>query len=238
MYAFKPYVFINHEPIGTERPQARSGHKILSNDKNLYSYGGFNPHASVDHLKYFDPKELLSISDADNPERSTFKEIWKYNFVSRTWKKFQMTIPEETASSVIILKEDTIIVFGGTGYPYGERCNNHVYIFNIKEDREFLQLPVNGHIPRPQYGQAACFSNPSLYVVGGTDGFKYSCDVYKLNIDTQTWIPFYISNENDPVDEDKSEPKARYKHEVGFDGRNIYMLGGGNQSEVFGFQVR
>lgn len=35
---------------------------------------------------------------------------------------------------------------------------------------------------------------------------------------------------------DENEPPGRYRHEVGFDGRKIYILAGGTASNVFGFR--
>lgn len=37
---------------------------------------------------------------------------------------------------------------------------------------------------------------------------------------------------------DESEPLGRYRHELAFDGRLIYVFGGGTSTEVFGFSVR
>lgn len=36
---------------------------------------------------------------------------------------------------------------------------------------------------------------------------------------------------------DESEPHGRYRHELAFDGKMIYVLGGGTSSESYGFSV-
>lgn len=40
-------------------------------------------------------------------------------------------------------------------------------------------LGTSGDSPVPQYGQAVTLHDDYLYVVGGTTGFEYSCDVYR-----------------------------------------------------------
>lgn len=43
MYKFKPFTFEILEPSSAKKPRARSGHRIVCNDKYMYSIGGFNP---------------------------------------------------------------------------------------------------------------------------------------------------------------------------------------------------
>lgn len=72
-------------------------------------------------------------------------------------------------------------VFGGTGYPFGSTCSNKVYLFMPynKRPESISALQTTGDRPLPQYGQAVTLHDDYLYVVGGTTGFEYSCDVYR-----------------------------------------------------------
>jgi len=36
---------------------------------------------------------------------------------------------------------------------------------------------------------------------------------------------------------DECEPYGRYRHELAFDGKMIYVLGGGTSTEAYGFSV-
>lgn len=45
------------------------------------------------------------------------------------------------------------------------------------------------------------------------------------------WEVVYLCNSQGDC-----EPKGRYRHEVGFDGQNIYILGGGTNEEAYGFR--
>lgn len=50
----------------------------------------------------------------------------------------------------------------------------------------------------------------------------------RLNLSTQEWENVYICN-----GQAEYEPKGRYRHEIAFDGRYIYVLGGGTVNESF-----
>lgn len=53
----------------------------------------------------------------------------------------------------------------------------------------------------------------------------------RLNLDKLEWEVVYMCNSQ--VD---YEPRGRYRHELGFDGQNIYLLGGGTNEEANGFR--
>lgn len=45
------------------------------------------------------------------------------------------------------------------------------------------------------------------------------------------WEAVYLCNSHGDY-----EPNGRYRHEVGFDGEKIYVLGGGTNEEAYGFR--
>ncbi|CAB0029666.1 unnamed protein product [Trichogramma brassicae] len=224
MYAFEAFVFTKHQVQGCSRPKARSGHRIVCDEKNLYSFGGFNPNISAD-----DPDMQ------DNPSwsysRPLFKEIWKFNFATKRWKLLpcERTMPNELASNAVILTGDSLLAHGGTGVPFGEHCNNNIYVCNINTG-VMHSIPATGQQPDPQYGQAIVFHGQYLYTIGGTTGLDYTCDVHRFDFKLRVWESVYICGGRDPL-----EPKGRYRHEVAFDGKMIYVLGGGTAIEAFGF---
>lgn len=50
-----------------------------------------------------------------------------------------------------------------------------------KRPKTIAALETTGDSPVPQYGQAVTLHDDYLYVVGGTTGFEYSCDVYRYD---------------------------------------------------------
>lgn len=72
-------------------------------------------------------------------------------------------------------------VFGGTGAPFGNKCSNDVIVWKTCVGDAKLQiLDVSGTRPPGQYGQAIFCNDGYFYSIGGTDGFAYNCDVYRL----------------------------------------------------------
>ncbi|OXU26255.1 hypothetical protein TSAR_008733 [Trichomalopsis sarcophagae] len=224
MYAFKPFVFTKHDVQSLEKPKARSGHRVVCDERNLYSYGGFNP-----NIDRNDPD--MQNDQSWTASRPLFKELWKFNFATKCWRRLpcQKMMPNELASNAVVLRGGNLVIHGGTGVPFGENCNNNVYICNVK-DGEMHIIPATGELPDPQYGQAVICHGHYLYTVGGTTGLEYTCDIHRFDLKNQVWESVYIC-----AGRDQCEPKGRYRHELAFDGRVIYVLGGGTASEAFGF---
>lgn len=224
MYTFKPFVFMNHKAKSCEKPKARSGHRIVCDEYNLYSYGGFNPSITND-----DPD--MQNDHTWTESRPLFKELWKFSLATQQWKRLpgRERMPNELASNAVVLKGNTLLVYGGTGVPFGESCSNQLYSCNIN-DGEMLIVNATGDFPEPQYGQAVICDGPFLYTVGGTSGYEYTCDIHRFDLRTKLWEAVYICAGRDP-----HEPKGRYRHELAFDGKRIYVLGGGTAMEAYGF---
>ena len=141
-------------------------------------------------------------------------------------------MPNELVSNAVVLRGVILVIHGGTGVPFGENCNNNVYICNVNNGEMHI-IPATGELPDPQYGQAVIFNGPYLYTVGGTTGSDYTCDIHRFDIRTQVWESVYIC-----AGRDQCEPKGRYRHELAFDGKIIYVFGGGTGAEAYGFVVR
>lgn len=226
MYAFKPFVFTKHEPRSSERPKARSGHRIACDHSNLYSHGGFNPCISD-----YDPE--MQNDETWMESKPLFKELWKFNLVTQEWRRLpcQDSMPNELASNAVILKGDTLMIYGGTGVPFGRTCSNNLYLCNVK-DGNMKMVKAQGELPDAQYGQALVCHESYLYTVGGTTGYDYTCDIHRFELRKALWEKVYVC-----AGRDQFEPRGRYRHELAFDGRRIYVLGGGTAVEAFGFLV-
>lgn len=224
-YQFKPFVLKQHYPNTPEElnPKGRSGHRIVSDDTFLYSFGGFNPNLEDD--------------DRNNDtglDMKLFKELWRFNYATGEWRKmveYGETMPKELASNALLLNGNMLIVHGGTGVPFGFTCSNKTYICNLKRDKSLKMLKTGGSRPTPQYGQSMVIVGHKLYVIGGTSGFEYSSDIHCLNLKTNIWEATYICKGKDAM-----EPKGRYRHEIAFYNSRIIVFGGGTVDQAFGFK--
>ncbi|XP_067003702.2 kelch domain-containing protein 10 [Anabrus simplex] len=231
-YKFKPFSFTtrlgeiaNTRPI---TPQPRSGHRIVCDEGFLYSFGGYNP--------FLDPSDPSMHGDAVWALTCPlFKELWRYSYASNTWFRLLVGegIPNELASNAVVLSGDLMLVFGGTAVPFGESCSNSLYVYNTKCGGGMHTIETTGDHPQKQYGQALILHKKFLYTVGGTTGYDYSSDIHRLNLETNKWEEIYTSS---PVGS-HYEPPGRYRHELAFDGKKIYVFGGGTATTVYGFDI-
>lgn len=57
------------------------------------------------------------------------RELWKYCFDLGEWKIIACKdVPQELASSSVTLSGNIIIIYGGTGVPFGAFCSNRMYL--------------------------------------------------------------------------------------------------------------
>uniref|UniRef100_A0A8C7ZEZ3 Kelch domain-containing protein 10 n=1 Tax=Oryzias sinensis TaxID=183150 RepID=A0A8C7ZEZ3_9TELE len=149
-------------------------------------------------------------------------ELWRYHFATATWQQVRTEgyMPTELASMSAVIHGNNLLVFGGTGIPFGENNSNDVHVCNVQYRRWNL-LNCRGNKPNKIYGQAMAIINGYLYVFGGTTGYLYSTDLHRLDLTTKEWT--HLKPNNTPSD----LPEERYRHELAHDGQRIYILGGG-----------
>ncbi|XP_017079146.1 kelch domain-containing protein 10 homolog [Drosophila eugracilis] len=206
-------------------PMARSGHRVIASNSHLYSLGGYNPRRASTASRY--------------GRCQLFQELWSYNFASMTWRlelnaDNASNMPVELASNALTIHNNVLISHGGTGYPFGESCSNDCYVYCTASSGAtpgVERLKVKGDLPTAQYGPGIVIHKHFLYTIGGTTGFDYTCDVYRLDMRTGVWENVYISRP-----EMRDDPEGRYRHEVVYDGKHIFVLGGGTSHIVYDLQ--
>lgn len=166
----------------SQLPIPRSGHRIIYFNGQIFSFGGYNPNTeNLDHL------------------HTLLQELWKFNLITKKWQKIELSglVPSSTASHTakfcVINGKAKMIVYGGTGYPFGSNSSSNIYVCDLLTG-EFDILNVTydqaREIDRPAklYGQAVCLvKGRYFYTVGGTTGHQYHMDVHRLDLETRTW---------------------------------------------------
>ncbi|XP_036331537.1 kelch domain-containing protein 10 homolog [Rhagoletis pomonella] len=226
LYTFKPQRLLkcNYKKFCPPRdyPFARSGHRVVASESHLYTLGGYNPRNS------------RTIARGTG---MLFQELWRYNFATKRWVLLHnpttnRNMPRELASNALIISNNLLISYGGTGYPFGESCSNDCYIYQTQGEKpSVMRIEATGDAPIPQYGPGIVLHEHYLYTIGGTTGYDYSCDVHRLNLRTRVWECVYICRPDI-----REDPEGRYRHEVVYDGEYIYVLGGGTSHLVYDLQ--
>ncbi|XP_054720269.1 kelch domain-containing protein 10-like [Uloborus diversus] len=213
------------EPSGNRRkgskcPEPRSGHRIVVYNGNVYAFGGFNPSIHDD--------------DTDGEQHQVlFKELWRFNFAAKNWTRLETTgtMPDQLASHAAALVNNCMIVYGGTGVPFGESSSNSTHVCNL-DKLEWQTLPTTGYLPLEQYGQAITVHDGKMYAIGGTTGYTYSMTAHCLNLITREWTLIG----SDKIEDLHHDPAPRYRHEIAVYDNQIFVFGGGTASETYGFK--
>jgi len=201
-------------------PKQRSGHRLVCSDHCLYLFGGYNPNNG----------------NNETPLSCLFKELWKFDLITQQWTLLMgnenTSMPLELASHAMIMHGDYIMIFGGTSYPFGIDMSNKLYISRITEPMgQMEEIDATGDLPPTGYGQAIAVHNNYMYAVGGTDGFGYTCDVHRLDVRTKQWEYLYMCRRDI-----RDDPEPRYRHELAYNGRYLYVIGGGTADIAFSLQ--
>ncbi|GBP14517.1 Kelch domain-containing protein 10 homolog [Eumeta japonica] len=221
-YVFEPYKAIKVPYLDTQRPRPRSGHRIACDDANIYCFGGYNPGLPID-----------TASNTWSPDRPLFRDLWCFNIAERTWKPLRILgdMRDELASCAMCMNGNYLMIYGGTGSPFGSKCSNDVTIWHVPKgechDAHLKLLTTKGQRPPGQYGQSVLCHKGYFYTIGGTNGFDYNCDIHRLNLKTLTWECVFIGTGQE------GEPIGRYRHELAVLNEKLYVIGGGTGAWAF-----
>ncbi|GAV06861.1 hypothetical protein RvY_16776 [Ramazzottius varieornatus] len=208
-----------HFPPTSTPPLARSGHRICIDNGNLYSFGGFN-------------------STCRSTNNGLFPELWKLNLATQRWTLLSSGSPLEAASHTMVLQDSCLLIFGGTGYPWGQRLSNTIHVFHIPS-AAWTGLQCLGDIPTPRYGHSMSLTSDGMFVLGGTTGSQYNMQVYRLDVTDLLWRDvtprLSLTPHTDLTVVSQTFPPPRYRHEVVEWNDHLLMFGGGAGPQIFGF---
>lgn len=73
--------------VGHRAPPARSGHRCVADNSNLYVFGGYNP-------------DFDESGGSENEDYPLFRELWRYHFATGSWQQIRTEgyMPTELAS--------------------------------------------------------------------------------------------------------------------------------------------
>lgn len=232
IYKFSTFQVENLDPSdNSQKPKARSGHRIASFNGRIYSFGGYNPKVSEDD------EEMLE-DPFWQESCPLFKELWEFNLSTRAWNKIELggNIPDQLASHTAIFHPSyrgCLLIYGGTGNPFGSVTSTSLHACQVISGSfaKLRTLPSQGE-PLALYGQAICLDDQGcLFTVGGTTGFQYFMDVNSIDLNSVDPSWERLNSATDP-----NEPYPRYRHEIAVYKGNLYLFGGGTSTTVCGFQ--
>jgi len=209
-----------------EMPFPRSGHRLVANDRYAVVIGGFNP-------------TLWSEQNSADTYYPILKEIWLFNLATHRWKKLETagSMPKELASHAALLHDNHVLVYGGTGVPFGHNSSNKLHVLDMKTNtwRLLSMATVVDNapaiMPPEQYGHSFVRHKNKLYVIGGTSGFDYNMQVFELKLGATS-----TTNPKGEVESRSllrgAELTPRYRHESFYFNEKLHVLGGGKTNTV------
>ncbi|KII61153.1 Kelch domain-containing protein 10 [Thelohanellus kitauei] len=135
--------------------------------------------------------------------RTLYNELWTYNTITETWKKYFAPIEAEDTcvSSSMCAVENSVYIFGGRGFSVFEPATNLLLSFDVINKTWRTLSPwiddYDPDFPHPLYGSGLFYHSGSLYVLGGVDNYMVVFKMYRFCLKTFTWS-LVLQNEPKP----------------------------------------
>ncbi|CAF2833928.1 unnamed protein product [Rotaria sp. Silwood2] len=197
------------DPIN--KPHPRSGHRAIATASDFWIWGGYYPPGNLQ-------------------QQCMFNELWRFNYALRQWTLETTTgdRPNLTlASHSMCLYRNVVLVYGGTGFPFGQNVSNELFILDLKR-RHWTRCEFLNQQPEGVYGASMIVKNDHLYILCGTNRWNYNTNVYDVHL--PTLVCTQIGYTFDEI-EDFTE-NGRYRQEVYLYDNKIFLFGGGGSSGV------
>ena len=78
-------------------------------------------------------------------------QLWRLNSHSLRWKKIRLDgddpqlVPDQLASHATVVHQDRMLMFGGTGAPFGLTTSNHLFTLNFNTIR-WSKIPATSQV--------------------------------------------------------------------------------------------
>nr|DBA31438.1 TPA: hypothetical protein GDO54_007289 [Pyxicephalus adspersus] len=220
------FVKLSGRAAGRRSPPARSGHRCVADNTNLYVFGGYNP-------------DYDESGGPENEDYPLFRELWRYHFATGTWHQMGTDgyMPRELASMsceywgrAMAIINGFLYVFGGTtGYIY----STDLHRLDLST-REWVQLKPNNppcDLPEERYRHEIAHDSQRIYVLGGgTSWTAYSLDkIHAYNFEANTWEEIPTKPH-----ENLGFPAARRCHSCVQIKHEVFICGGYNGEVILG----
>lgn len=130
----------------------------------MYIFGGFN---MIEHVQML------------------FPEVWRYEFSSGHSERLSTSGPSPTtvASQSMLLSNNKLYLFGGSGIPFGMHVSNDLHVLDL-DSLQWELLPCHGEPPSVRFGQVVqILLYPLQSVPNFTLSTEYGAETRQLHLD-------------------------------------------------------
>lgn len=97
-------------------------------------------------------------------------------------EKIRCFAKQDLTNLISFFHRDSLLVWGGTGFPFGEKCSNSLHAYHIPT-QQWHKVVCGGELPTARYGQSMTMKDGAIYIIGGTTGYNYNMKVIKCSND-------------------------------------------------------
>jgi len=187
-------------------PAVRSGHRLVSvGCSSFVLFGGYMSHR---------------VNGSEVPDLK--QEIWRLHCPTLKWSKLVTTgaFPQSTASCAVIVYNNTIIVFGGSGSTFGATNSSSLHSLDLNT-LEWSTIQVTGDQLEEGYGHSISINKSHLYIYGGCNGHHFYNTMHAISLADWKNKSYF-----------RGHGGGKYRHESVCYKDNVYIIGGGTSTNV------
>jgi len=159
---FKPENIITAHDSLPRAPPPRSAHSSVVYQNQMYIFGGWNGHKSLN-------------------------DLYSLNLDTLEWRQ----IKSEGGPSIrrmhsAVVYKDSMYLFGGFDESRPAHSYNELFSFDFQTET-WKTVPCKGIIPKGRSRAAATVVGNNMYIIGGWDRVSHFGEVQRLDLDTHTW---------------------------------------------------
>jgi len=250
MHIFLPATqeWMEEEPINTP-PPARSGHKAIEYNGNMYVFFGEGNSGVLDDIWEYDPdtREWIQINPGSviNPPARHYhsatvygnmvyvvggldgsgnplNDCWAYNFTNNQWEQYANIIGGNINGHAAVFHNGELLIYGGLRN--GAMLDPDVYKYSPGSDS--WQVITSQGNPYPTSNAAYVKLGSEVYIFGGYSGY-YEDDCFKWNLNTHQFTQIA----NGPVIAGASATinPIHYAKEINTNYQEFLLFGGSNE---------
>jgi len=159
---FKPEnVITSHESLANA-PQPRSAHSAVVYKKEMYIFGGWNGHQSLN-------------------------DLYSLNLETLQWRQIQCENgPSKRRMHSCVVYSNKMYLFGGYDESRPAESFNELLCFDF-ESESWKEIACQGKIPKGRSRAGATVIGNNMYIIGGWDRVSHNGEVLRLDLDKFVW---------------------------------------------------
>jgi N-acetylneuraminic acid mutarotase len=143
-------------------PPPRSAHSAVVYKNEMYIFGGWNGHASLN-------------------------DLYSLNLDTLVWRQIQSEgAPSKRRMHSAVVYKDKMYLFGGYDECRSAHSYNELCCFDFQTE-SWKIVPCGGRIPKGRSRAAATLLGNNMYIIGGWDRVSHFGEVQRLDLDKFIW---------------------------------------------------